>query len=199
MQKQIASYLYQHKTCPLPGLGTLSVLNAGAEADFVNKLIAAPRPFIQYINVETNPEGLYAYITSSTNLSRQEATEAVKNFCAELKNKMAAEAGTELEHIGNLYLDANGKINFRQEELPAGFLQPVLSERVIHPQAEHQILVGDRETTNTMMTEFFTEKPEEKNRWWIWAIVLGAIGLLLLLIYFTASNGAYPFGSAIKI
>ena len=83
--------------------------------------------------------------------------------------------------------------------MPSAFFQSVVAERVIHPQAEHQILVGDKETTNTVMTEFLTEKPEVRDRWWIWAIVLGAIGLLILLIYFTGANGTSPFGNAIKI
>ena len=49
------------------------------------------------------------------------------------------------------------------------------------------------------MTELLTEKPTEKDHWWVWAIVLGVIGLLLLLLYFTEINGASPFGNALKI
>ena len=121
------------------------------------------------------------------------------HFCDDLKNKITKEPGATLDQIGNLVVDRSGKINFKQAELPSAFFQSVVAERVIHPQAEHQILVGDKETTNTVMTEFLTEKPEVKDRWWIWAIVLGAIGLLILLIYFTEANGTSPFGNAIKI
>jgi len=59
--------------------------------------------------------------------------------------------------------------------------------------------VGDKETTNTVMTELLAPRSETKDRWWIWAVVLGVIGLIALLIYFTELKGAAPFGNAIKI
>jgi hypothetical protein len=79
------------------------------------------------------------------------------------------------------------------------FAQPVFAERVVHPDAEHAILVGDKETTNTFMAELLIPKVETRDRWWIWAIVLGAVGLIALLIYFTELKGTLPFGNTIKI
>ena len=96
------------------------------------------------------------------------------------------------------FVDASGKINFKPEELPAAFTQTVFAERVIHPDAEHHILVGDKETTNTVMTELLAPKSEIKDRWWIWAIVLGLIGIAAIVFYFTAFNGTTAFGSAIN-
>jgi hypothetical protein len=199
MQKQIASYLFQNRTCPLPGLGTLSILNSGAEADFTNKQITAPKPFIHFTDMETDASGLLDYLSMKTESNKYEVTEALDHFCDKIKKEMTDRADVKLEGIGNFFVDGSGKINFKQEELPASFLQPVFAERVVHPDAEHQILVGDKETTNTIMTEFLAPKAETKDRWWIWAIVLGVTGLLLLVIYFAELNGASTFGNAIKI
>ena len=198
MQKQIAAYLFQRKSCPLPGLGTLSVLSQGAEADFANKLIAAPRTVIQFEEKETNAEGLVNYLAAATEADTYKVTEALEHFCDGLKKEMIERKKVKLDCIGDLFVDNVGKIGFNPEELPAAFLQPVVAERVIHPQSEHQILVGDRETTNTAMTEMLAPKSEAKDGWWIWAIVLGAVGLLALVIYFTALNGTTSFGNAIK-
>jgi nucleoid DNA-binding protein len=198
MHHLIASYLFQNKRCPLPGLGTLSVLNSGAEADFTNKLIAAPKAFIQFTNTETDTHGLLNYLSAATGADKYEATEALSHFCDDIKQKIADEQKVELDSIGNFFVDSSGKIHFKQEELSAAFTQPVFAERVIHPDAEHQILVGDKESTNTEMTEYLAPKEVIKSRWWIWAIVLGAIGLLALLIYFSEFYGAYPFGNVIK-
>ncbi len=199
MQHLIASYLFQNKTCPLPGLGTLSIINSAAELDFTNKLIAAPKASVQFVNTESDATGLMNYIAASTGSNNYEVTEALDHFCDDLKDRITKESGVTLDEIGNLVVDRSSKIKFKQAELPSAFFQPVIAERVIHPQAEHQILVGDKETTNTVMAEFLTEKPVVSDRWWIWAIVLGAIGLLLLLIYFSEANGTSPFGNAIKI
>lgn len=199
MQKQITSYLFQYKTCPLPGLGTLSVLQSGAEADFTNKMIAAPGFFIEFMNVETDADGLLNYLSGTTGKSIDKVKESLEYFCDNLKKKITDESNVKLDGIGNFFADASGKIRFKQEELPAAFLQPVFAERVIHPDAEHQILVGDKETTNTVMTEFLTPKLETKDRWLIWAIVLGVTGLLLFTIYITMFNGNSTFGNVIKI
>jgi hypothetical protein len=198
MQKQIASYLFQHKTCPLPGLGTLFIVSSAAESDFTSKTFAAPKTSVHFEQTETNSEGLLNYLSATTGADKYEATEALSHFCDRLKQSMADQPDVQLNNIGSFFVDASGTINFKEEELPATFAQPVFAERVIHPDAEHHILVGDKESTNTEMTELLAPKSAIKSRWWIWAIVLGTIGLLVLLIYFTEFSGAYPFGNVIK-
>ncbi len=199
MHQLIASYLFQNKSCPLPGLGTLTVHVSGAKADFATQQIAPPEPFIQFSDRETNASGLLGFIAATTNINTYEVTEALGRFCNDLKKGIAEHAKAALNGIGNFVVDNNGNIIFEQSALPLAFLQPVFAERVIHPQAEHHILVGDKETTNTLMTELLSEKPGEKDRWWVWAIVLGTVGLLLLLLYFSQLNGTSPFGNALKI
>ncbi len=183
----------------MPGLGTLSINNSGAAADFTNKIVAPPQPFIKFDNAETETHDLLDYLSASTGGNKDEVTEALDHFCDNLKKQIAGQSNAKLESIGNFFVDETGNISFTQEELPAAFLQPVFAERVIHPDAEHHILVGDKESTNTLMTEFLAPKPEIKDSWWIWAIVLGALCLVALLIYFTQINGTSSFGNAIKI
>lgn len=199
MHNQIASYLFQQKTCPLPGLGTLNMLHSRAEADFINKSIASPAYFIEFNETETDATGLLNYLASTSGGSRNEVTEALGQFCDNLRNKISQQSDVQLENLGVFFADATGKVTFKQEVLPAAFTQPVDAERVIHPDAEHQILVGDKETTNTVMTELLAPKTETPDRWWIWAIILGAIGLLALLLFFTELRGTFPYGNAIKI
>lgn len=199
MQKQITSYLFQNKSCPLPGLGTLSVLSSGAEADFTNKLIAAPKSFISFVDAESDTAGLVQYLAATSSGSDDKISESLNQYCDNLKKQITDQSNVKLEQIGQFFIDGSGKINFKQEELPRVFSQNVFAERVIHPEAEHHILVGDKETTNTVMTERLSAKPETRDRWWIWAIVIGAVGLALLLIYFTQFSGTSSFGNVIKI
>lgn len=195
MQNKIASYLFQHKSCPLPGLGTLSVINTGAEVDFSNKQIHAPQTIICFNDTETDAAGLLSYLSATSGVDQHEAEQALGHFC----NSLKAGAGTNWDSIGSFHVDASGKISFTPEALPAAFAQPVIAERVIHPDVAHQIRVGDKETTTTVMTELLNEQPEAKDRWWIWAIVLGVIALVVLLIYFTGFKGsAGAFGNAVN-
>ncbi|MEO7308519.1 MAG: hypothetical protein ABIR78_05890 [Ferruginibacter sp.] len=200
MHNQIASYLFQNKTCPLPGFGTLSMLHSGAVSDFTNRLIAAPKTSIQFTNTETDTIGLLNYLASTTGADKYEVTEALDHFCDNLKKEMADQSNVKLESIGDFFVDSIGKISFKAEELPVAFLQPVFAERVTHPDAEHQILVGDKEKTNTQMTKLLAPVSEtsDRDRWWIWAIVLGAIAIITLVVYFTQFKGTSAFGNAIN-
>jgi hypothetical protein len=191
MHQLIASYLFQNKTCPLPGLGILSLTTGEANAGFSNKIITAPAPAIHFEPGETNAVGLLSYVAGST-------TQALDHFCDNLKKGIGRHSTAKLEGIGDFVVNSNGDISFVQVELPGAFLQPVTAERIVHPEAEHSILVGDKETTNTLMTGYFSEEPVVKDRWWIWAIVLGLIGLIMLLIYFNDVDGSPQFGNAIK-
>ena len=166
MHQLIASYLFQNKTCPLPGIGNLSVTTTAAKADFSNKMIAAPAPFINFIPDEANAAALLSYVALKTNSNTWEAAEALDHFCDHLKTGFSTDALTRLEGVGDFVVDINGEIKFQQALLPSFFLQPVTAERVIHPQSEHSMLVGDKETTNTLMTEYFNEETKVKDRWW---------------------------------
>lgn len=183
----------------MPGLGTLSIGSSGAEADFSNKLIGAPKSLIHFTNEQTDADAFLNYVAKTTETDKQEVTNTFNYFCDRLKRDIAGGNAISIEPIGKLSVDAQGKIKFEQQELPASFIQPVVAERVIHPQAEHHILVGDRETTNTVMTEFLAPKIALTDRWWIWAIVLGAIGLGLLFVYFSGTDVVSMFGNATKI
>ena len=199
MHYLIASYLFQNKSCPLPGLGTLSVIAGKAESDFLNTLIKAPSPRIVFEPKENDAGNLLDYIAQKTRRSVEQATEKLQQFCDQLKAATTANQHPALNGVGNFFIDSSGKINFRSAQLPAAFLQPVKAERVIHPEAEHSILVGDKETTNTMMTEYFNEVPVKKSRWWIWAVVLGLIALIVILLYLNDAGLLSMAGNAMPI
>lgn len=199
MHQHISTYLFQNKICPLPGFGTLSVQTNAAEADFVNHLIKAPVPVIFFDDRKLSPKGLLDFIAFKGQMTNEMASRALDDFCAGLKREISEKMEVSLEAVGNFYVDNNGNMVFEQQALPAVFYQPVSAERVVHPQAEHSMLVGDRETTNMQMTEYFNETEEVKDRWWIWAIVLGALALLMMILYFTETSSTASFGNTIKI
>ena len=200
MQQLIAAYLFQHKNCPLPGLGTLWVKQGNAQTDFSNKAITAPAPAIVFEAKETDADKLLDYIAFKNNTTIYQAIETLGQFGNNLKSVILSNSNATLDGVGSFSADASGNISFTAIPLPAAFLQPVTAERVIHPQAQHNILVGDKETTNTLMTEYFSEDaPVQKSRWWIWAIVLGAIGIIALLVYMSGTDFLPRFGNAVSI
>ncbi len=184
----------------MPGLGTLSINAGKAEADFLNTVIKAPSPRIVFDAKEDDPTNLLEYIAEKTRRSIAQATDSLQQFCNNLKATTKTSQSAALNGVGSFFIDSAGKINFKSAQLPAAFLQSVKAVRVIHPEAEHQILVGDKETTNTVMNEYFSEAPEKKSRWWIWAIVLGIVALIAILLYLNNYAGLRSMaGSAMPI
>ncbi len=199
MQQMIASYLFQNKSCPLPGLGTLHLRVLPAEANFGNKQIAAPQQVIQFDNKETDATVLIQYIASATQISVDDATEAIDHFCESIHTKLVSKTKAIVEGIGIFSKNAALETVFKQEEIPSIYFPAITAERVIHPAAVHQILVGDKETTNTKMSAFYNETETITYKWWVWALFIAAVGLTMMLIYFTEARGGFPFGNTIKI
>jgi hypothetical protein len=185
MQQLIASYLFQFKTCPLPGLGTLYIKQGIAKTDFLNKAITPPVSSITFDAAETDAHILVDYIAAKKNISELEAIKELGKFCNELKAASNTGVGGYINDVGTIFTEASGEILFTQAPVPQQFLQSIPAERVIHSDEEHHLLVGDKETTNMQMAEYYTEDNQVKDRWWIWAIVLGVIGIIGLLIYFS--------------
>ena len=194
----ISSYLFLHKSCPLPGIGTLHIVDLPAVTDFTNKKISAPLPHISFRTEEIGIEGLLDYVSKNTTTDKGQTESTIMHFCKDLKNDLAQKKHASLPEIGEWNVDDSGQLNFKPAELLPDFLPTVHAERVIHPDAEHSILVGDKETTNTQMTEYYTEEPVKKERWWIWAIIIGTIGVLTILIYINDSDSSSVFGNAGK-
>jgi hypothetical protein len=200
MHQLIASFLFQNKCCPLPGVGTLRIKPTAAQADFYNKSIMAPAGQVVFESKETDADKLLDYIASQTNTTILQAIDALSQFGNNLKNGIFAGRHPELDGIGRFSADDSGGIVFEPAVLPVVYSPSVKADRVIHPEAEHTILVGDKETTNTVMTEYFNEETvAKKDSWWIWAIVLAVIAITVMFIYFSNSFFVSRLGNAAAI
>lgn len=183
----------------MPGLGTLSVQTGNASTHFLNKTILAPQPAIVFDTKKTEADALLDHIAGKANISIYEAIETLGKFANQLKSAIQSGQPAILNGVGHFSMAGSGAISFEPLPVPDFFLQPVNAERVIHPEAEHAILVGDKESTNTAMTEYYNETTEVKSRWWIWAIVLGVAGIAALVVYMNSAGILSRFGNAMPI
>lgn len=198
MQHLIASYLFQHCNCPLPGIGTLSISTKSSESDFVGKVLTAPAPVINFTEEESDAASFIQFIAAKTNSNSSEAKNALENYSETLGAAIADGTAAAIEGVGNFIVNSSGDLKFEPQQPPAAFLQPVKAERVIHPEAEHTMLVGDKETTNAVMTEYYSEEEIKKDRWWIWAIVFAVIAIVIIIIYVNDPGQSPLFGNAVS-
>jgi len=167
----IASSFFQKKTCHLPGIGKLSFENTYAETDLSNARIKAPQQSIIFTPTKTN-EHIFNEFSAISEMMQQ---------------KLNRDGTLNINGIGTFIKDNAGNIHFIPVELDAVFAQPVSAIPVIRKNAEYSVLVGDNQTTNTVINKKYNDETEntfiKKSYWWIWAIVFAVTGLLLIAIY----------------
>jgi hypothetical protein len=167
MYNLIAASFFQKKSCVLPGIGSLSLITHSSITDFPVKQIKAPVQEILFTPGTEEEKGFNEFSAIS-----------------ELMKKSLDEQGeVVIEGIGFFTKNASGNVQFTPVSLDEYIQTPVTANRVIREHSEHSILVGDKETTNTQMTGLLHEEEPAKYKWWIWAAVLAAAGLLLLIVY----------------
>jgi hypothetical protein len=167
MEQDIASYLFRNHSCVLPGIGKLTLVTTPAETSYINAQIKAP---VQTISFSTDEKSAPVFNELS----------AVSEH---LKMMLDAKKSVALNGIGTFSKDENGKINFAVLEINKSLTPAIKVERVVHQDAKHAMLVGDKETTNVIMTEFFSDAPKKKNRWWIAAAIAAAVAIIILIIH----------------
>lgn len=167
MEQDIASYLFRNHYCVLPGIGKLTLVTIPAETNFINANIKGPSQSIIFC-AEAKGATIFNELSAVSE---------------HLKMKLDAEKKVSLNGIGTFTKDENGKMHFNALEINKALTPTINVERVVHHDAEHTMLVGDKETTNVVMTEFFSDAPRKIKHWWVAAAIAAAIGIAILIFH----------------
>lgn len=182
MYKYLYQYFAANHKASLPGIGSFNAETTSAELDFVNKSLGAP---VQYISF--HPEAaiadkrFIAFLSMQTGKNEQESATLVNHFSARLLQKLKEGSEEKLPGIGALKLEKNSFI-FTPGNSVQQFFPAVNAERALRQDASHTIKVGEDERTSAQMHELLNAVAE-KERWWITAVVLAAIGIAAIVYY----------------
>ena len=179
------SYLIQHKSICIPGLGTIYLERIPAINDFSNRQLLPPSYKYRFDKYFDAPDKeFFSYLASSQNMAEYEAIKMYNEFAYDLRDRIRKEERFDWPQVGILMRDATGEIQFKSELIQPGFVQPVPANRVIRQDARHAILVGDQELTTDHMTELLSEEVHvEKESWWIYALIIFAVALVIVFFF----------------
>lgn len=198
MEHLIAGYLYQSKSCPLPYIGKLALKETPASISPGAKLIEPGQHQITLLHGDYSPDGFVNYISAIEQIEGEEAMVRLQTFCNQLLN-LDSFAEVRIPCTGKFYINAEGNLVFKHSPYPTFFLDAVPAEKVMHPDSSHSILVGDKESNSTLMTEYYNEEEvSAPRRWWIGALLLALVGLAVISLYFVNESDAGIFGNATK-
>lgn len=201
MLNLITSYLIQSGECVLPGIGSFSLVSTPSSLDVANKEILPPVTEYRFSDIGGQPgETLIQYIAFKNGIDNQTALDELKDFCAQLKERINSGEKIPFNSIGILLKDSFGNIFFEPENHQ--YFKSVPAIRVVHKEAKHAMIVGDKETDSSTMNEILNSESEVRNGnsfWKIAAIVLFLIGLGILIYHFSTSSSENPLGNNKKI
>jgi len=177
------AYLFQHRSISIPGLGTIYLETLPAEADVVDRTMLPPGYRFRFDKYFDAPDKeFFGYLASQQNMLDFEAIKWYNEFSFELRNRIRSEEQVSWDGVGILKKDGSGNVLFESVRAPAFFLQPTPAIRVQREDAQHTLVVGDRERTSGEMNEWLQEENNGRRRisWWVIAIVLAVAGLAVI-------------------
>jgi len=183
MEKLLATYLFQHKICPLPTIGSLVLCAGNAQPIPGEKRMLAPFPFIELSRKEVSAFALTDFIAKQQNISTAKAQDLLAHYCETIK-QLPPFGERGLASAGSFYVDETAQLHFKSSSMPVAYFPEAVAERVIHLDASHEMLVGDTQTNTVAMSELLNEEAPVKNRWWITALVLALIGFAFIFYYY---------------
>jgi hypothetical protein len=191
MFQVLNAYLFQHRSISIPGLGTIYLETMSANVDVADRRMLPPAYRFRFDKYFDAPDKeFFSYIASQRNILDYEAIKWYNEFSFELRNRIRTEDQVKWDGVGILKKDGSGSVVFESVGGDTLFMVPTPAMRVNRLDAQHVLLVGDKERTNVEMSEWLHEEgaSRKKGSWWIIALVLGLIALAILGWHFY-SNG----------
>lgn len=174
----------------MPGIGILKMVNTPASTDAITNRILPPFETILFKNEDRSaPAGLVYYIARQKNIDQNEAGELLVNFCNEWKDKIDEGGSLNLETVGSIVKNTDGVMIFEKEP-SLTFLRPIDVNSIYQktqPVEEH---VVKEFLDPTAIIEVKEQEAiiVEKSYWGIWALILLAIGFVMLFYHYKAQK-----------
>lgn len=190
MIEVLKSYLVQNRSISIPGFGTILVDRLPAQSDIANRSIRPPVYQFRFDKYFDAPDkDFFTFLAAQKQIADFEAIKIYNEWAYEFRNRIRAEQSVVWDGVGVLQQDASGEILFEPAETATPHLFPVKAERVIRTDAAHAMIVGDKETTSTRMTEYLSEEsPRKTNRWVIAAVIIALVAMALIFFRFNIAG-----------
>lgn len=183
MFQVLNAYLFQHRSISIPGLGTIYLETFPANVDVADRTMLPPVYQFRFDKYFDAPDReFFSFVATQRNMLDFEAIKWYNEFSFELRNRIRNENEVNWEGIGTLKKDGSGNIVFESVQATPPFMAPTPAMRVNRQDAQHTLLVGDRERTSGEMNEWLHDEHTGRRQrsWWIIALVLGIIALAIL-------------------
>jgi hypothetical protein len=187
MTPALNSYLHQHKSLSIPGIGTIYIERTPARSDFTNRQILPPGYHYRFDRFFDTPDKFFfSFLAKKRNVADYEAMQWYNDWAQGIAGRLRTESVISWDGVGSLRKNDAGDIIFETYAPIDAHLFPVPANRIIRSNTAHTMLVGDKEVTNLQMTGYLndTEKtPPAKTPWLSYALIVGLLLIIVLFLY----------------
>jgi hypothetical protein len=149
MFEVLNSYLFQHKSISIPGLGTIFLERLPANTDVGNRNFLPSLYYFRFDKYLDAPDkDFFSFLAAEKNIPDYEAIKWYNEFSHDLRNRIKQEEKVKWDDVGFLKKDYAGNVVFESAPQNPEFLKPVQANMVIRKDAQHHLLMGDKEITN---------------------------------------------------
>jgi hypothetical protein len=191
----LTKYLLQYRRLSIPYVGTFELVPQSPQFNVVDKLMLPPAYQLNWSNNDFLPEHQLSYLASSVQVDREKLREELEQFGRKFKTKVEKEAFT-WNGIGTIRKD-NSSLDIENEMLNIDGLEAVSANRVMRENAEHSMLVGDRQMTSHQVAHGLGRDRKKS-----YIVLIGWILFILTLIaiiFLLYKNGFNPLSSGLRM
>lgn len=180
----IEKYLIKNKYCAIPQLGLLKLEKTSAQISVADNLIVSPKTNVVFLpnDKETNQHFIQLF-SAEKKIELSEAEKQLETFVHEIAHLKSSDT-KQLNQTGCFFINDQGIIDFKQNDVINQFNETLIARRVIHPNQKHSVLVGDEEKSNVFMSDYLNKNNKVSiNKWWIiLLIILMAVSIIVMNI-----------------
>ena len=188
MYNSLYKYLIFYKRLALPNIGLFSVEQVPGRLDFLNKQLHSPIPVIRFATDKSvvADKQLFEFLAADMGISTIESIKQFNDLSFHIKNELASKGEFVLTGIGTLKKEFGDNYGFQPEVSIQQYFPEATAERIVRKEATHTVKVGERERSSDEMMEMLSEEgvAEGPDRWWMYALILGILGLAALVYYY---------------
>ncbi|HEX5153361.1 MAG TPA: hypothetical protein VFW07_18045 [Parafilimonas sp.] len=185
MYHSVGKYFAQHQRLVLPGIGRFSVEAKSAQIDLATRIITSPQKKIVFTGDKLPAEKkFYHFLADELNIDEVQAIRAFTDFTSQLQDELNKKNHIYFKGIGTLTKQTSNVILFQPDEI-SGYFPELPAERLFRKNITHTVRVGEQEKTlEEMQAALNQAQTIKKEKWWIAATILAAIGIISIVVYY---------------
>lgn len=204
MTGSLHSYLLQHKSLPLPGLGTILIERDPAYKDIARRELYPPVYHYRFDKYFDAPgKDFFSFLARQEKITDAEAILQFNEWAFRFSGSIGYERAVPFGDIGEFVKDSSGEVVFKPSGQINVFYSPVPAQRVGAPMSspagmtvvepESVVTPAEAPTVSDAYPPFPEEIKKDPWAWYAMALLILMLGLLAWQVYQTWRSG-FSFG-----